>query len=58
MPYTEVDITTTPGAARQVEAWAGGNHTTPTFDIDGRIIVDFDEDQLHEILKDRPGWVE
>ena len=49
--YTEVDITTTPGAAEQVEKWANGNRTTPTFDIDGTIIVDFDERRLKEVLK-------
>ncbi len=48
--YTEVDITTTPGAGEQVEAWAGGNQTTPTFDIDGTIIVDYQLDKLKEIL--------
>jgi len=51
LPYTEVDITTTPGAAKQVEAWAGGNRTTPTFDIDGTIVVDFDLPRLKEVLK-------
>ncbi len=51
LPYTEVDITTTPGAAKQVEAWANGNRTTPTFDIDGTIVVDFDLPGLREVLK-------
>jgi hypothetical protein len=46
-----VDITTTPGAAKQVEAWANGNRTTPTFDIDGTIVVDFDLPRLREILQ-------
>jgi glutaredoxin len=50
LPYTEVDITTTPGASAQVRAWANGNQTTPTFDIDGTIIVDFDEARLTELL--------
>ena len=49
--YTEVDITSTPGAAAQVRAWANGNETTPTFDIDGTIIVDFDETRLREALR-------
>lgn len=49
--YTEVDITTTPGAAQQVEKWANGNRTTPTFDIDGTIVVDFDLPRLKEVLK-------
>jgi peroxiredoxin/glutaredoxin len=51
IPYTEVDITTTPGAAQQVEQWANGNRTTPTFDIDGSIVVDFDLPRLKEVLK-------
>ena len=51
LPYTEVDIITTPGAAKQVEAWANGNRTTPTFDIDGTIVVDFDLPRLKEVLK-------
>ena len=48
--YTEVDIPSTPGAADQVRAWADGNLVTPTFNINGTIIVDFDEDKLSEIL--------
>ena len=51
LPYTEVDIIDTPGAAKQVEAWANGNRTTPTFDIDGTIVVDFDLPRLLEVLK-------
>ena len=50
LDYTEVDITTTPGAARQVEQWADGSRTTPTFDIDGTIVVDFDLPRLCEVL--------
>ena len=53
IPYTEVDISTTPGAAWQVRQWANGNQATPTFDIDGTIIVDFQPTQLREILKIR-----
>lgn len=48
--YTEVDITTTPGAAEQVEAWSGGFQTTPTFDIDGVIIVDWQIERVKEVL--------
>lgn len=51
LPYTEVDITSTPGAGKQVEQWGNGSRTTPTFDIDGTIIVDFDLLRLKEILK-------
>jgi len=48
--YTEVDISINPKAARQVREWANGNETTPTFDIDGTILVDFDAKKLADLL--------
>ena len=51
LPYTEVDISRSNKAAKQVRAWANGNQTTPTFDIDGTIIVDFNVERIKEILK-------
>jgi glutaredoxin len=51
LAYTEVDISRSPKAKGQVRAWANGNETTPTFDIDGTIIVDFKPDLLFEALK-------
>jgi len=33
-----------------VREWAGGNQTTPTFDIDGTIIVDFEKEELDKAL--------
>jgi glutaredoxin len=51
LPYREVDVPNTPGAADQVRLWANGNVTTPTFDIDGTILVDFNEQKLEEALK-------
>ena len=53
IPYIEVDVTTFPGAAEQVRKWANGNLTTPTFDIDGIIQVEFDEEKLTAILKSK-----
>jgi glutaredoxin len=50
IPYTEVDISTNLTAARQVRAWGQGFQVTPTFDIDGKIILDFDESELRKIL--------
>jgi glutaredoxin len=50
MEYVEVDVYATPGAAKQVREWADGHLITPTFDIDGKIILDFDEDRLKEVL--------
>lgn len=49
--YTEVNITDVPGASDQLRKWSGGNLITPTFDIDGEIIIDYDVKRLKEILK-------
>jgi mycoredoxin len=51
LPYTEVDISRSNRAANQVRAWANGNQTTPTFEIDGTVIVDFNVQRLKEVLK-------
>ncbi len=48
--YTEVDVNASPRAARQVREWAGGRLVTPTFDIDGTIVVDFDVERLTSLL--------
>jgi glutaredoxin len=50
LEYTEVNIPYTPGASEQVKRWAGGRQITPTFDIDGQIIVDFDVEKLGRAL--------
>jgi glutaredoxin len=50
LEFTEVDIDTVPGAADQVKRWANGTRTTPTFDIDGTILVGFDERKLAAAL--------
>ena len=50
LEFTDVDITKTPGAAERVKSWADGNRTTPTFDIDGLIVVDWNKDALREAL--------
>ncbi len=50
LTYTEVDVNANPAAAAQVRQWANGNLTTPTFDIDGTIVVDYQIDKLHELL--------
>jgi len=53
IPYREVDITQNRAAAAQVRKWANGFETTPTFDIDGTIIVDFKIDKLKEVLANK-----
>jgi len=52
--YEEIDIERTPGAAEQVETWSGGYRTVPTFDVGGRIVVDFDRAALAEALAAQP----
>ncbi len=53
LEYTEVNINANPHAARQLETWTGGYRTTPTFDINGTIIINFDEGKLREAVKDQ-----
>lgn len=48
--YREVDIDLTPGAADQVRKWADGRRITPTFDIDGEIIIEYNLSRLEELL--------
>ncbi|MBN2045400.1 MAG: redoxin domain-containing protein [Anaerolineales bacterium] len=48
--YVEVNVGTSGKAAEQIKKWAGGNRTTPTLDIDGTIIVGWDEDKVAEVL--------
>lgn len=50
LAHTEVDIYAVPGALDQVREWGGGHLITPTFDIDGTIILDFDEGKLSDLL--------
>jgi glutaredoxin len=48
--YTEVDISKDRAAAAKVRGWAHGNETTPTFDINGTIIVDFKQAEVAKAL--------
>jgi glutaredoxin len=48
--YVDVDITSDRAAAERVRGWADGNEKTPTFDIKGTIIVDFDRAKLDQVL--------
>jgi arsenate reductase-like glutaredoxin family protein len=53
LDYTLVNISSVPGAAKQVRIWANGNRTTPTFDIDGVIVVDWKLDEIVAILSQK-----
>lgn len=50
IPYVEIDISRDRAAAQRVRGWANGNETTPTFNIKGTIIVDYDEAKLNRAL--------
>ena len=51
LEYTDVDVYRVAGAEAQVRAWADGNIVSPTFDIDGEIVVDFDKERLSQLLE-------
>lgn len=48
--YVEVDITKDRAAAERVRGWANGFETTPTFNIRGQILVNFDQYKLEKML--------
>jgi len=49
--YEEVDIDHDMDARTQVRKWANGFLITPTFSIDGQIVLDFNAEKLEEALK-------
>ena len=53
IPYTEIDISTDLSAARQVRAWGEGFQVTPTFNIKGEIILDFNEERMKKLLLEK-----
>lgn len=48
--FREVDVYENPGALKQVREWGDGYLITPTFDIDGTIVLDFDKKRLKDVL--------
>jgi glutaredoxin len=47
--YAEIDINKTPEARDRLRELTGGTLTTPTFDVNGEIIVDFKRDQVERL---------
>ena len=45
-----MDVTRNLEAAEQVKAWAGGNRVTPTFNIDGKVVVGWDQKKMEQML--------
>jgi glutaredoxin len=50
VPYTEVNVRTTPEAEARVREWTGGDLISPVFDIDGTIVIDFRRAELSKAL--------
>jgi ferredoxin-thioredoxin reductase catalytic chain len=50
IPYTFVEIEQDPDAAERVQAWNRGNLSTPTVDINGRILTEPSDDELARAL--------
>lgn len=48
--YVEVDVTRHMDAAEKVRGWADGKLVTPTFDINGEIVVNWQEKKMREKL--------
>lgn len=49
--YTEIDINKTPGAKDRLRELAGGNLTTPTFEINDEVIVNFRREQQERLIE-------
>jgi mycoredoxin len=50
VPYVEVDISRDRAAAQRIRAWAGGQEITPTFEFKGKVVLDYNLEQLTELL--------
>jgi glutaredoxin len=50
IPYTYFDVDVDPDALEKVKAWNGGHLSTPTLDIDGRIVTEPSDEELAELV--------
>jgi len=48
--FVEIDVGRDREAAARLRGWANGNETTPTFDIDGKIMLGYDTKKLSAAL--------
>ena len=48
--YVEIDITKDRAAGLRVRGWARGYETTPTLDVRGTIVVEFNQARVAELL--------
>ena len=50
IPYAVADVDYDPAAAQKVMDWNGGNLSTPTLEIDGRVVSEPSDEELAQIL--------
>jgi len=50
LQYTEIDISRDKAAEKRARGLANGKVVTPTLDIEGKVVLDFDRKRLEEIL--------
>ena len=50
VPYTLVDVDEDPQAAQKVKEWNNGFLSTPTLDIEGRIVTEPSNEELAKLL--------
>jgi len=48
--YKEIDIARDRQAAQRVRGWARGYETTPTFDVKGTVLIEFNRTKLAQLL--------
>ena len=48
--FEEINIMQDRAAAAQVREWTGGNETTPTLNVRGTIVIDFDQNRVAKLL--------
>lgn len=54
LDFVYIDIDADPAASEQVKKWNDGKRITPTFDIGGQILPNFNEQELMKALE---GWL-
>lgn len=50
IPFREVNISRDRQAAAEVRSWTGGYESTPTFNVNGSVVVNFDIEKLNKLL--------
>jgi glutaredoxin len=50
VPYTLIDVDQDPEAAQKVREWNRGYLSTPTLDIEGRIVTEPSDEELARLL--------